>query len=142
MGKAINRGDESKHTYTTYPDVLMGKKQISLQARVILSKILNLWKNCKKVTISNERLSQFIGLDERSVRRAKSDLVKEGLIEVVQEEKGRGHLATIQVNEKKVNEFLGYNFFHVNDDMETNDEPSEGGKLSKQMMKRLNKNKN
>ena len=109
MEKAKSRGPG--RTSTTFPDELMGKKEISLQARVILAKILNLWTNCKKVYISNSKLSQFIGLDERSVRRAKSELVKLNLISVHQETKGRGNLATIQVDEKAVNRFLGYQYF-------------------------------
>ena len=123
MEKAKSRGPG--RTSTTFPDELMGKKEISLQARVILAKILNLWTNCKKVYISNSKLSQFIGLDERSVRRAKSELVKLNLISVHQETKGRGNLATIQVDEKEVNKFLGFQYFPEKREAVKNDIPQQ-----------------
>lgn len=104
--------EKNQHKYTIIPDELLGKQELSLPARVILGKILNLWKSTGKVKVSNANLSQLMGgLDERSIRRAKSELVKQGLITISQEVKGRGHLASIKVKEKAVNKFLGYQYF-------------------------------
>lgn len=111
MEKAKSRGSGTERTFTTIPDDLLEKQGLTLNAKVILGKILNLWKGCKQVTITNKRLSQLICSDERTVQRAKSELTKLGLISVHQETKGRGNLATIQVDEKAVNRFLGYQYF-------------------------------
>lgn len=101
------------HTYTVIPDTLLEKETLSLNAKVILGKILNLCKNCKEIKISNQRLSQLICADIRTVQRAKKELVELGLITIIQEEKGRGNLADIQVHRQKVNGFLGYNYFET-----------------------------
>ena len=102
-----------EHTYTSIPDDLLMKDGLSLNAKVVFGKILNLCKNCKEVTISNGRLSQLICADIRTVQRAKAELRELGLITIIQEEKGRGNLANIQVNKKKVNEYLGFEYFQL-----------------------------
>lgn len=112
-----------EHTYTSIPDDLLMKDGLSLNAKVVLGKILNLCKNCKEVTISNGRLSKLLGnACTRTVQYAKKELVELGLITIIQEEKGRGNLANIQVNKKKVNEYLGFEYFKLK---EKKDEPVE-----------------
>lgn len=111
-----------EHTYTSIPDDLLMKDGLSLNAKVVLGKILNLCKNCKEVTISNGRLSQLICADVRTVQRAKAELREQGLISITQEEKGKGNPANIQVNKRKVNEYLGFEYFQLK---EKKDEPVE-----------------
>lgn len=102
---------KAKNTYTTIPDTLLEKETLSLNAKVILGKILNLCKNCKEVKISNANLSQLICADIRTVQRAKKEITELGLISITQEEKGKGNLASIQVHKQKINDFLGYEYF-------------------------------
>lgn len=109
--KKEKENNSNPNTYTIIPDALLEKETLTSNAKIILGKILNLSRSCKEVKISNARLSQLICADIRTVQRAKKELVKQGLIKIVQEEKGRGNLATIQVNKEKVNEFLGFNYF-------------------------------
>ena len=112
MEKAKIRGSGTERTFTTIPDDLLEKQGLTLNAKVILGKILNLWKGCKQVTITNKRLSQLLGgVSTDTVKRAKRELTSLGLIKIVQDTKGRGNLATIQVDEKAVNRFLGYQYF-------------------------------
>lgn len=102
-----------KRAETRIPDELLEKEDLSLAAKVILAKVLGLWKNCnKEVFISNERLSKLLGgMTIRTVQRAKLELKELKLIEIVQEEKGKGHLAHIKVAEAKVNAYLGFEYF-------------------------------
>lgn len=109
--------NKPKQTYTIIPDVLLEKEDLSINAKVILGKILNLSRNCKEVKISNDRLSQLLGnACRRTVQYAKKELIEKKLISVSQEEKGRGNLATIQVHREKVNTYLGYEYFHQQKD--------------------------
>lgn len=102
-----------KRAETRIPDELLEKEDLSLSAKVILAKVLGLWKNCnKEVYISNARLAQLLGgVSTDTVKRAKRELTKLGLIKIVQEEKGKGHLAHIKVAEAKVNAYLGFEYF-------------------------------
>lgn len=102
-----------KRSETRIPDELLEKEDLSLSAKVILAKVLGLWKNCnKEVFISNERLSKLLGgMTIRTVQRAKLELKELKLITISQEEKGKGHLAHIKVAEAKVNEYLGFEYF-------------------------------
>lgn len=113
-----------KRSETRIPDGLLEKEKLSLSAKVILAKVLGLWKNCnKEVFISNERLSKLLGgVTIRTVQRAKSELTELKLIKIDQEEKGKGHLANITVDEAKVNAYLGYDYFQ---EKEKNDTPAK-----------------
>ena len=112
-----------KRAETRIPDELLEKEDLSLSAKVILAKVLGLWKNCnKEVFISNERLSKLLGgMTIRTVQRAKLELRELGLITISQEEKGKGHLAHIKVAEAKVNAYLGFEYFQE----EKNDTPAK-----------------
>ena len=111
-----------KRAETRIPDELLEKEDLSLSAKVILAKVLGLWKNCKEVFISNARLAQLLGgVSTDTVKRAKRELTKLGLIKIVQEEKGKGHLAHIKVAEAKVNAYLGFEYFQE----EKNDTPAK-----------------
>lgn len=112
-----------KRAETRIPDELLEKEKLSLYAKVILAKVLGLWKNCnKEVFISNARLSKLLGgVTIRTVQRAKKELTDLKLIKIVQEEKGKGHLAHIKVAEAKVNEYLGFEYFQE----EKNDAPAK-----------------
>lgn len=112
-----------KRAETRIPDELLEKEDLSLSAKVILAKVLGLWKNCnKEVFISNERLSKLLGgMTIRTVQRAKLELRELGLITISQEEKGKGHLAHINVAEAKVNAYLGFEYFQE----EKNDTPAK-----------------
>ena len=107
------KGKPNQERYTTIPDVLLEKEGLSLNAKVIFGKILNLSRSCKEVKISNERLSQLISSDIRTVQRAKKELRELGLISIVQDDKGRGNLATVQVNKMRTNAFLGFQYFQL-----------------------------
>lgn len=102
-----------KRAETRIPDELLEKEKLSLNAKVILAKVLGLWKNCnKEVYISNARLAQLLGgVSTDTVKRAKRELTDLKLIKIVQEEKGKGHLAHIKVAEAKVNAYLGFEYF-------------------------------
>lgn len=112
-----------KRAETRIPDELLEKEKLSLSAKVILAKVLGLWKNCnKEVYISNARLAQLLGgVSTDTVKRAKRELTKLELIKIDQEEKGKGHLAHIKVAEAKVNEYLGFEYFQE----EKNDTPAK-----------------
>lgn len=113
----IKKGKGWSGAFTVIPDVLLEKDDISDTAVRILAKVLNLWSNTGKVFISNERLMKLCGgASESKVQRAKRELVRLGLIKVSQEEKGKGHLASITVDERKVNAYLGYAYFPVVDE--------------------------
>lgn len=105
--------NNSNKRYLAIPDALLEEETLSLGAKVILSFIIGLEKNNLPVRVSNDKLSQYITGSKSTVKRAKKELKELGLITIVQEEKGRGNLATIQVHRQKVNGFLGYNYFET-----------------------------
>lgn len=105
--------NNSNKRYLAIPDALLEEETLSLSAKVILSFIIGLEKNNLPVQVSNDKLSQYITGSKSTVKRAKKELKELGLITIVQEEKGRGNLATIQVHREKVNGFLGYNYFEI-----------------------------
>ena len=103
-----------KRAETRIPDELLEKQDLSLSAKVILGKVLGLWKNCGEVYISNDRLSRLLGsVSKDTVKRAKRELTRLGLITISQEEKGKGYPAYIIVDEPKVNDYLGFDYFQV-----------------------------
>lgn len=111
---AVERNPKEQRLETRIPDELLEKKDLSLNAKVVLAKILGLWKSTKHVFISNERLAQLLGsVSTDTVKRAKRELTNLGLIKITQEEKGKGHLANTQVMESKVNDYLGFKYFKV-----------------------------
>lgn len=105
--------NNSNKRYLAIPVALLEEEILSLSATVILSFIIGLEKNNLPVRVSNDKLAQYIKGSKSTVKRAKKELVELGLITIVQEEKGRGNLATIKVNKKNVNNFLGIDYFNT-----------------------------
>lgn len=99
--------------YTKVHYCVLSQGEISLTARLLLSIYLGLWESCGIVTITNKTISQLLAESERQVQRAKKELTDLGLISITQEKRGRGNLATVQVNEGRVNEFLQREYFPV-----------------------------
>lgn len=101
-----------KRTETRIPDELLKKEDLSLTAKIVLAKMIEIWKTRTNPTFGNNSLAESLGLGVKAVIKAKRDLTKLGLISLIKIKKDNWHISRIIVDENKVNEYLGFEYFH------------------------------
>lgn len=99
--------------YYIIPVAIGKNKTLSDSSKKVLSYFINLWVCCDKVHPSTEAIMEATFSSEKSVKRAKTQLLDLGLISIIHQGKGRGDANEYRVNEWKINKFLGVELFTI-----------------------------
>lgn len=83
---------------------------LSHTAQHILFYIISLHSNFKEVRVSNSQLVELTDTSVSTVQRTKKKLVQAELLKITHNP-GSGNRDLFEVNEEKVNELLGFDFF-------------------------------
>lgn len=97
--------------YYIIPGAIGKNKTLSDSSKKVLSYLISLWLCCDKVHPSTEAIMEATFSSEKSVKRAKAQLLDLGLISITHIGKGRGDANEYKVNEGKINKFLGVELF-------------------------------
>lgn len=109
--KQINK----KQDYLIIRGCILHNDELSFPEILLLSKLVELWINCKTVQVSNKKLSEMLKLSKRTVINSNNRLKELGLIETLDSYNEEGDRAsnTYILNEKRINEFLGTELFEI-----------------------------
>ena len=117
--------------YYIIPVAIGKNKTLGDSSKKVLSYLINLWVCCDKVHPSTEAIMEATFSSEKSVKRAKVQLVDLGLISITHIGKGRGDANEYKVNEDEINKFLGVELF-------TTSQPVQDETKTKSGRKKLN----